>query len=193
MSNSCDPMDCCPPGSSVHGISQARILEWVAIPFSKESSWAMDLTCVFCMTGSLFHGEWILYHWATRGVPVMFCSSLKALFSFTLLETKNLQYTTIQGLPCHTLHKRARPLDTFLIALALIYWLFFWLLRIFTEDSLGKANCWHPNQTSSCYHTFYQQQLREQSKSNFLHFWLSITKNLVFKWMMTIHHCCCCC
>ena len=30
----CDPMDCSPPGSSVHGISQARILEWAAIPFS---------------------------------------------------------------------------------------------------------------------------------------------------------------
>ena len=30
----CDPMDCSPPGSSVHGISQARILEWVAIAFS---------------------------------------------------------------------------------------------------------------------------------------------------------------
>ena len=34
----CNPMDCIPPGSSVHGILQARILEWVAIPFSKESS-----------------------------------------------------------------------------------------------------------------------------------------------------------
>ena len=31
----CDPMDCGPPGSSVHGILQARILEWVAIPFSR--------------------------------------------------------------------------------------------------------------------------------------------------------------
>ena len=30
----CDPMDCSPQGSSVHGISQVRILEWVAIPFS---------------------------------------------------------------------------------------------------------------------------------------------------------------
>ena len=30
----CDPMDCSPPGSSVHGVSQARILEWVAIPLS---------------------------------------------------------------------------------------------------------------------------------------------------------------
>ena len=35
MSNSCDPMDCSLPGSSVRGILQARILEWVAIPFSK--------------------------------------------------------------------------------------------------------------------------------------------------------------
>ena len=35
----CDPMDCCPPGSSVHGILQARILECVAISFSRGSSW----------------------------------------------------------------------------------------------------------------------------------------------------------
>ena len=38
----CDPMDCSPLGSSVPGISQARILEWVAIPFSRESSWPRD-------------------------------------------------------------------------------------------------------------------------------------------------------
>ena len=38
MSDSCDPMDCSPPGSSVHGILQARILEWVAMPSSKGSS-----------------------------------------------------------------------------------------------------------------------------------------------------------
>ena len=35
VSDSCDPMDCSPPGSYVHGILQARILEWVAISFSK--------------------------------------------------------------------------------------------------------------------------------------------------------------
>ena len=34
----CDPMDCSPPGSSVHGVSQARILEWVPISFSRGSS-----------------------------------------------------------------------------------------------------------------------------------------------------------
>ena len=38
----CDPMDCSPPGSSVHGISQARVLEWVAISFSRGSSLPRD-------------------------------------------------------------------------------------------------------------------------------------------------------
>ena len=38
----CDPMDCSPPGSSVHGILQARILEWVAISFSRGSSQPTD-------------------------------------------------------------------------------------------------------------------------------------------------------
>ena len=38
----CDPMDCSPPGSFVHGISQARILEWVAISFWRGSSQPRD-------------------------------------------------------------------------------------------------------------------------------------------------------
>ena len=38
MSDSCDPMDCSPPGSSVHGILQARVLEWVAISFPDHRS-----------------------------------------------------------------------------------------------------------------------------------------------------------
>ena len=43
----CDPMDCRLPGSSLHGILQTRILEWVAVPSSKGSSWPRDQTCVF--------------------------------------------------------------------------------------------------------------------------------------------------
>ena len=43
----CDPMDCNPPGSSVHGILQARILERVAISFSRGSSWPRDRTQIF--------------------------------------------------------------------------------------------------------------------------------------------------
>ena len=47
MSDSCNPMDCNPPGSSVQGIFQARSLEWVAISFSKESSQPRDWTRVY--------------------------------------------------------------------------------------------------------------------------------------------------
>ena len=42
MSDSLPPMDCSPPGSSVYGILQAKILEWIAIPFSRESSQPRD-------------------------------------------------------------------------------------------------------------------------------------------------------
>ena len=50
----CDPMDCSRPGSSVHGILQARILEWVAISFSRGSSRLRDRTQVSCIAGRLF-------------------------------------------------------------------------------------------------------------------------------------------
>ena len=50
----CNPMDCSPPGSFVHGISQARILEWVAISFSRGSSRPRDQTQVSCLTGEFF-------------------------------------------------------------------------------------------------------------------------------------------
>ena len=47
----CDPMDCSPPGFSVHGILQARILEWVAIPFSRGSSRPRDRTLISFIAG----------------------------------------------------------------------------------------------------------------------------------------------
>ena len=53
-------MDCSPPASSVRGIIPARILEQVAISFSRGSSWPKDWTLISCI------GKSILYHWATR-------------------------------------------------------------------------------------------------------------------------------
>ena len=53
----CDPVDCSPPVSSVHRISQARILEWAAISFSRGSSWPRDGTHTFCLTGGFFTTE----------------------------------------------------------------------------------------------------------------------------------------
>ena len=50
----CNPMDCSPPGSSVHGILQARILEWVAMPSSRGLSGPRDRTHIFCTAGGFF-------------------------------------------------------------------------------------------------------------------------------------------
>ena len=50
----CDPMDCSPPGSSVHGIFQASILEWVAIPFSRGTFQPRDQTQVPCIADRFF-------------------------------------------------------------------------------------------------------------------------------------------
>ena len=70
----CDPMDCSPPGSSVHGISQTRILEWVAISSSKGSSPPRDSTHVSCI------GRRILFTAEPSGKPCLlarFCFFLR--------------------------------------------------------------------------------------------------------------------
>ena len=53
-----DTRDCSPPGSFVHGILQARILEWAAIPFSRGSSWPRDWTWVSHITARDFFTVW---------------------------------------------------------------------------------------------------------------------------------------
>ena len=58
----CAPMVYSLPGSSVHGIPQARIVEWGATSYSKESSQPKDQTCVFCVSCVSYIGRWILYH-----------------------------------------------------------------------------------------------------------------------------------
>ena len=56
----CDPMDCILPGSSVHGVLQVKILEWVAMPSSRGSSWPRDWTHVSYISCI---GRQVLYHW----------------------------------------------------------------------------------------------------------------------------------
>ena len=68
----CDSMGCSPSGSSVHRILQARILEWVAIPISRGSSWPRDWTQVSCIEGRL------LTVWATRYINCIHFSAPKA-------------------------------------------------------------------------------------------------------------------
>ena len=92
----CDPMDCSPPGSSVHGIFQARILEWVAIPLSRGFSPPRD------RTWGLLLCKQILYHWATREWWSIIDSAF--LFSNSVvsdsLPLHGLQHTR---LPCPSL------------------------------------------------------------------------------------------
>ena len=77
----CNPIDCSPPGPSVHGILQARILEWVAIPFSRRSSRSRDLTHISCIVRQ------ILYHCATWEVLSLSCTiGHLMLFSNTYLK-----------------------------------------------------------------------------------------------------------
>ena len=60
----CDPMDCSLPGSSVHGVFQAIVLEWIAISFSRGSSQPRDWTRVSCISGRF------VTVWATREAHV---------------------------------------------------------------------------------------------------------------------------
>ena len=72
----CDPMDCSPSGSSVCGILQARILEWVAISFSRGSSWPRDWTHV--SVSPALEGEFLTTNttWEAR----LYCTGYIALF-----------------------------------------------------------------------------------------------------------------
>ena len=89
----CDPMDCSPPGSSVHGILQARILEWVSMPSSRGSSWPRDRTCI-CLP--LLHCRHILYPVSYLGSPIPPQSPFND-FTFHFLQILVLRK---QLLPC---------------------------------------------------------------------------------------------
>ena len=82
----CNSMDCSPPGSSIHGILQARILEWGVISFSRGSSWPRDQTQVSCMASRFFTV------WATTGqrwvlIPVYSLSSFTSTGKFLNLSS----------------------------------------------------------------------------------------------------------
>ena len=80
-------MDCSPPGSCVHGISQARILYWVAISFSRGSSWPRDWTHLSCID------RHILYHWVTGEARVAF-----------IFLNFNWRLITLQYCSCFDIH-----------------------------------------------------------------------------------------
>ena len=76
----CDPMDYSPPGFSVHGIFQSKILERVAMPSSRGSSQPRDTTQVFCIAGRFFTTE-------LSGKPLFLHQSVQLLSHVRLLAT----------------------------------------------------------------------------------------------------------
>ena len=86
VSQSCptlgDLMDCSLPGSSLHGILQATVLEWVAISFSRGSSQPRDWIQVSCIPGRRFN------FWATREAHLEPCLHLKELCKYLLIKLK---------------------------------------------------------------------------------------------------------
>ena len=88
----CDPMGCSPPGSFLHGILQARKLEWVAIPFSRGSSWPRDQTHVSCFAGSFFTV------WATRKfliLPYPLTNDQRAFIFLKALRNPTVKKSTL--------------------------------------------------------------------------------------------------
>ena len=90
----CDPMDYSLPGSSVQEIFQVRVLEWVAISFSRESSWPRDRTQVSCIVGRCFTIG------ATREILIEICNRHVPINKpgRALLQEINFASTLIMGL-----------------------------------------------------------------------------------------------
>ena len=83
----CDPKDCNPPGSAVHGIPQAGILEYVVISFSRGSFWPMDRTQVFCTADRFFN---CLSHQGSPGLWILLFKSVVAAAAKSLQSCPTL-------------------------------------------------------------------------------------------------------
>ena len=87
----CDPMDCSPPGFSVHGILQAKILEWVAIIFSRESSRPRDRTLVSCISGR-FCTTWTIREALSLRSDYSFMISCKEIQKGFIISERDSHY-----------------------------------------------------------------------------------------------------
>ena len=98
----CDPMDCSPPGSSVHGILQTRILEWIAISFSRGSSWPKYRIQISCIAGGFF------ITWATRE-----SLNSRSPWSFTVVCFPGLNRHRNLNVPLQK--RRSSPITTYCV------------------------------------------------------------------------------
>ena len=130
----CNPMDCSPPGSFIHGIFQARILKWVAISFPRRSSRPRDRTQVSCIVSRCFN------LWATRADP---CNSV----SYSYFLGKDLHFAWL--FPSSV--KQLEPLSlqqklSLNFTKSLLIWkrLKSWRAPLSNEDRDLNSHCSHP-------------------------------------------------
>ena len=115
----CDPMDCSPPGSFVHGETPGKNLEWVAMPFSQQSSQPRDRTQVFCIAGGFFS------IWAPREALVWWLTTLEASYKWNRGRSwgKREMRVVVQWVWSHSCARREcsrdLPYNTVLIATTL--------------------------------------------------------------------------
>ena len=110
----CDPVDCSPPGFSIHGILQARTLEWGAIAFSRGSSWPRDWTWVSCIGG--------------RGFTL--CATREALMNSSVAQSCRLcdpmnRSTPGKGFPFSAIYSSRKCIDYYLLgdnSLVSLFW-----------------------------------------------------------------------
>ena len=98
----CDPMDCSPPGSSVHEIFQARILEWVAISSSRGSSWPRNETHVSCIGRHIYH--WTIWKASLSAYRVIVYDSpsyVSFFFSTREIESCRLWVESVTFFYCY--------------------------------------------------------------------------------------------
>ena len=133
----CDPMDCSPPGSSVHGIFQAGILEWVATPLSRGSSRPRDWPQVSCIAGPFFT------IWATKEALNEVRSIQKVKSSIQIyLSNKCLLRILAKAVSCVVSGINHRDKDQWL---SLRWWNLGASLKEQSEASLYGADFWNFN------------------------------------------------
>ena len=128
----CDPMDRSPQGSSVHGIFQVRILEWVAISSSRASSQPRDQTyvsCVSCIAGRFFTteppGKPMLIRLCSKSFKLVFSSMWTKNFQIYMLGLEKAEELGIQVANIHWIIEKAREFQKN------IYFCYFWVVKIF--------------------------------------------------------------
>ena len=179
----CDPMDCSPPGSSVHGILQARILEWVAMPSSRRSSQPRDwnhISYVFCI------GRRVLYHQCHLGSPR--CSFHRC----PLFKARQLVggRSWVKN-PSFLISSPGNPWPRYLAAPDSVSFHLTQLLSIKSPCLFPSLNPWDPQIMSLAYyllavfsHKYFSSQLNYKSKIGIfawlVHRWSSSAANSVW-------------